>query len=79
MSFACCERCGSAGESIAVLDYGSRAGKCPDCGGPMRWMATPFAQRVLERRRRQDDPYAMPLAPGEADAWRLSSAASNSL
>jgi hypothetical protein len=45
----------------------------------MRWMATPFAQRVLERRRRQDDPYAMPLAPGEADAWRLSSAASNLL
>jgi hypothetical protein len=72
MSFACCERCGSAVESIAALDYGSRAGACPDCGGQMRWMATPFAQRLLERRFSQEDPYAMPAGPDGRGAGRLS-------
>jgi len=72
MSFACCERCGSAVESVTALEYGGPAGDCPDCGGRMRWTATPFAQRLLERRFSQDDPYAMPAGPDARGAWRLS-------
>ena len=70
MSFACCERCGSAVESINVLDYGSAAGDCPDCGGQMQWMATPFAQRLLESRLRREDVYTMPAGPYEPGTVR---------
>jgi hypothetical protein len=37
-------------------------------------MATPFAQRLLERRPRQEDPHAIPADPGERDG-RFSSLA----
>ena len=51
MAFACCESCGSTSHNAGVLRYGEPAGPCPHCSGRMVWMATPFAQRLLERRR----------------------------
>lgn len=43
MAFASCERCGNLIDDPDVLRYGHIAGPCPECGGGMVWMATPFA------------------------------------
>jgi DNA-directed RNA polymerase subunit RPC12/RpoP len=51
MAFACCESCGATTSNLSTLEYGSPAGSCPDCGGRTIWMATPFAVRLLDRRR----------------------------
>jgi hypothetical protein len=51
MAFACCESCGAATWNLRTLEYGRSAGSCPDCGGRTVWMATPFAVRLLDRRR----------------------------
>jgi hypothetical protein len=63
MAFACCESCGNALDDPGVLRYGRPAGECPDCGGTMTWMATPFANRVLTHRLEEASPFAPARAP----------------
>lgn len=74
MAFACCESCGSAEPGPTQLRYGGEAGTCPHCGGRMFWMATPFAQRLAERRRMEPGVWSafhLRKTNGNVDAERL--------
>jgi hypothetical protein len=55
MPYACCGFCGNVvSRPGARADYGRAVGYCTDCGRPMYWTATPFAQTMVRTRVRAE-------------------------